>query len=97
MDIVSIVFGGIGVTLLAYVFSKLGVSDHAQRAIVFVLCVIGAVVKLLLSHSLTVSWDLQTWFIAITSIQGVAQMLYGLVAAGLKWGSGTAATTPNPT
>jgi len=92
--IITTLLGGVGVTLLAYIFSKLGVSNHAQRAVVFALSVIGAIVQLLISHKLGVTSDPATWFTTIVSVQGAAQILYGLIAAGLNWNSGG---TPNPT
>src|SRR5690606_34629312 len=92
--VITTVFGGMLVTLLAYAFHKWGVSGHAQRAIVFVLCLLGALAQLTIGHKLGVTSDPATWFTAVISIQGAAQILYGLVAAGLKWGSGGAT---NPT
>ncbi len=94
--IVTTLVAGFGVTLLAYVFHKFGVRDHAQRVIVFVLSMNAAIAQLLITHKLSLSSDPATWFAVVLMVQGAAQTFYGIIAAGLKWGSSTT-DTPNPT
>lgn len=94
--IVAGVLTSVGVTILGFVFNKFNLSGHVKRAVVFGLSLIGAAIQLAILHKLgIVASDPTTWYVAVTSVVGGAQVLYTLLAKPL--GLGANDTPVNPT
>lgn len=95
--LIGAIFSGAGVVLLGYIFTLLGVKSDAQRAIVFVLAIIGGTVQLYVQNKLNVTSDPQTWMVVILAVQGAAQGLYTVAAKGFGWSGSKDGGATNPT
>lgn len=95
--LIGAIFSGAGVVLLGYIFTLLGVKGDAQRAIIFVLAIIGGTVQLYAQHKLNVTSDPQTWMVVILAVQGAAQTLYTGAAKAFGWSGNNDGGVTNPT